>query len=152
MNQYYYATNYDQTLNAMVSLIKMYWLVCLAITIFMVMVKWKILVKAGKGGWEQFIPFYSIYVEYDLYWDSMYFWLSLVSPLIVTFLLMTLDSIFVVLGLLLAIVTIVLPSILQIKKAKAFGCSFWFGIGLLIINPIFLIILAFDRKCEYIRR
>lgn len=147
--------NYDQTLSALLLILRDYWLLCIAFAIFMTVVKWKILNKAGQGGWKQFIPIYNVYLEYKLYWETSYFWILLLSPFmlyyIATMVNTNVSTLAAIIGLLIIGVVLISPIILQFKKAKAFGQSFWFGLGLLLLNTIFLIALAFDSKCIYRR-
>jgi hypothetical protein len=96
------------------------------VSIFFVLVFWRLYQKAGQPGWASIVPFYNTYVlivnilEMPAYW----FWLQLVPCLN-----------FVV-GPIFALV-------LPFKLAEKFGKSAVFGLGLLFLGMIFYPILAF---------
>lgn len=139
-------------LDALIKLLIQYWFITLIIGVFFIIVDWKILEKAGERGWKQFIPVYSAYIEFKLYWDTSWFWLILFSPLIiaVSFGYARSNSLFLIIIIVLLLIDGLSGVIMQFKKAKAFGEGFFFGIGLCILNPLFRAILAFDDKCKYI--
>lgn len=97
------------------------WVVIIAIAIVNIVALWKLFVKAGKPGWHSIIPFLDLY---DLVEMSGYNgWLFLLFCLPIANIVMT---ILVCFGL-----------------AKKFGKSGLFGLGLLLLNSIFIWILAF---------
>ena len=117
----------------------------IAFIVFALIALWKLAVKAGRKGWELYIPIYSYYVLYkiagmDIYWFIMQF-----IPLV--FVLILGDS-FIVL-LITYIFSIMLSFIFCIKLANKFNKGIGFGFGLFFLNPIFMAILAFDKKCIY---
>jgi hypothetical protein len=100
-------------------------LVVLALAVIAIIAKWKINTKAGQPGWAAFVPFYNIYV--DLLVAGM-------SPLWM-------------LSLLCFFVYPITWIIQQVKTAERFGKGVGFALGLIFLNPIFLLILAFgDAK------
>ena len=93
-----------------------------------VVAKWKINTKAGQPGWACLIPIYSFYVELRI---------AGMSPLWL-------------LTLLACGVGYVIPWIIcQIKTAQRFGQGTGFGIGLILLNQIFVLILAFG-SAQYV--
>jgi Na+/melibiose symporter-like transporter len=84
---------------------------------------WKLYVKAGKPGWAAIIPFYNIYVLFEI--AGMNGWMFLL--------------------LLIPIVNIVILIMLYINLAKAFGKSTTFTVGLIFLNIIFILILGFGN-------
>ena len=86
-----------------------------------VVANWKIFTKAGKPGWASIIPFYNLYVLFEI--AGMNGWLFLL--------------------LCLPIVNIVMIIMLCINLAKAFGKGTGFIIGLIFLTNIFTLILAF---------
>jgi hypothetical protein len=101
-------------------------LIYIAITIFCIIIMWKVLVKAGQPGWGCLIPFYNIFL-----------WLKVAGRpgwwLILFFI---------------PVANIVIGIIMTIDIAKNFGKSTGFGVGLIFLSPIFMAMLAFDSS-EY---
>ena len=92
-----------------------------AIMIFFIVCTWKIFKKAGKEGWECIVPIYNIIVFLDIikrprWWILLYF---------------------------IPLVSFIVAIVNCLDMAKAFGKSSAFGIGLLLLSPIFYPILAF---------
>ena len=88
---------------------------------------WKIFTKAGKPGWAAIVPFYNIYTEFEI--AGMNGWMFLL--------------------LLIPFVNFIVMIMLYLKLAKAFGKGTGFGIGLIFLNFIFTLILAFG-SAEYV--
>ncbi len=91
-----------------------------ALIIFFIFCSWKLYQKAGKQGWECIIPIYNIIVFLDIikrprWWVLLYLipFVSLVAAIINCF-----------------------------DLAKAFGKDTAFGVGLLLLSPVFYPILA----------
>ena len=101
-------------------------LIWLALIIVTIVAKWKVNTKAGQPGWACLVPVYNLYVELRI---------AGMSPLWL-------------LALLACGVGYVIPWIIcQIKTAERFGQGVGFGIGLILLNQIFTLILAFgDAK------
>lgn len=95
--------------------------VILLVVLFYIYVGWRIFEKAGRAGWKVLIPIYNAVVTHRIvgrpgWWVILYF-----IPIIN-----------------------LLPTILiPIDTAKSFGKGTGFGIGLLLLGPIFGPILAF---------
>lgn len=97
----------------------------LAMVVVAIVAKWKINTKAGQPGWAVLIPFYNIYV--DLLVAGM-------NPLWM-------------LTILCFFIYPITWIIQQVKTAERFGHGIGFALGLIFLNPIFLLILAFgDSK------
>jgi uncharacterized membrane protein YwzB len=106
---------------------------------------WKIFTKAGEAGWKSLIPFYNIFVEYDLSWNA-YFGLAFIAATLITTWIGTMTnapSWVGVVSTILGVVTCVLHAIQSVKLAKAFDKGTGFGILLFIFGPIFRMILGF---------
>lgn len=103
-----------------------YMLVCLAVVVFMLVCLWKIYAKAGKPGWGAIVPFYNMYLLYDIAMGNGWLFLLTLVPL----------------------VNFVMGIVLMFKMAKAFGKGVGFGFGLLFLSFIFYPILAFG-SAEY---
>ena len=103
-------------------------LLIIALTVLTVVAKWKINTKAGQPGWACLIPIYNLYVELRI---------AGMSPLWL-------------LTLLACGVGYLIPWVIcQIKTAERFGQGAGFGIGLIFLNQIFVLILAFG-SAQYI--
>ena len=99
-------------------------LIILAVTIIAF---WKIFTKAGKPGWACIVPIYNLVVEFQI--AGMNPWLILL--------------------MLVPIANIVVAIMLYINLAKAFGKGTGFAVGLIFLNFIFMLILAFG-DAEYV--
>ncbi|MBQ2639461.1 MAG: hypothetical protein IJF92_01715 [Bacilli bacterium] len=104
-----------------------YIIVMLAVLVLTIVAMWKIFVKAGKPGWASIIPFYNLYKEFEIAGMNGWMFLLLCIP----------------------IVNIIMTIVLYVKLAKVFGKGIGFAIGLIFLNFIFTLILAFG-KAEYV--
>ncbi len=93
----------------------------LAIIVVTIIADWKIFTKAGKPGWASIVPFYNLYVTFEI--AGMNGWMFLLT--------------------LIPIVNIVVLIMLCINLAKAFGKGAGFAVGLIFLTTIFTLILAF---------
>ena len=100
-------------------------LIAIACYVLVVIAEWKIFKKAGKDGWKALIPVYSTYTLLQiLNMEPMLCFLSL-----------------------LPFANFMLGIVMDIKLAKSFGKTTGFGVGLILLTPIFLMILGFgDAK------
>lgn len=125
--------NYDTTMyntaaaGSLAAMLGTIWLVAMIFGIVMIVANWKIFTKAGKKGWISLIPFYNMYTTFEV--AGMNGWMFLL--------------------LLIPIVNFVIIIMLYFNLAKAFGQSTGFAVGLILLNPIFLLILAFG-SAKYI--
>lgn len=109
---------------------------------------WNIFVKSGEKGWKGFIPFYRFYVLYKICWKPLFFWINLaLLCLVMVFGNMRaggmLVTIFAVVVVLFTIAWFVIFCISMYKLAKVFGKGGGFTVGLILLNVVFLLILAF---------
>lgn len=93
-----------------------------------VVAMWKIFTKAGQAGWKSIIPIYNLIVLCQI---------SGLNPL--TILLIFIPFV----GQLIFLI------LLYVKLANAFGQGGGFAVGLILLNFIFMLILAFG-KAEYV--
>ena len=120
MYDYYdYGYGYGALIASMAQYIVIFAVLCIAL--------WKIFKKAGRHGWAALIPFYNMYVLFDIVWGKGIKFLMLLIP----------------------IYNIILSVKTMLRLAKEFGKSTGFGVGLIFLSPIFLLILGFG-KAEYI--
>ena len=91
--------------------------------IFCLIALWAIFEKAFEHGWGAVIPLYNNYLLFKITWGNGWYSLLLLIP----------------------VVNVAIAIITNFKLARAFGKTFWFGLGLVLLNPIFLGILAFGE-------
>jgi hypothetical protein len=106
---------------------------------------WRLFGKAGEPGWKILIPFYGEYVTYKVAWKPIFFWVALGLGVVG-------GGISVVMPLfawVISIAGIVLTVLFYINLAKAFNRGGGFVVGLIFLNLIFLLILAFGSS-EYV--
>jgi len=96
-------------------------LIYLAVIVLMIASMWRLFTKAGKPGWAAIVPIYNIVVLLEIIGKPLWW--------IVMFLIPCVSLVFAVM--------------MTIEVAKCFGKDVGFGIGLLLLAPIFYPILAF---------
>ena len=109
---------------------------------------WRIFTKAGEAGWKSIIPVYSDYISYKIAWQPSYFWLTLILGLVVSAITAatngggdgTNTTILLIVSLIRLILSII-SIMYSFKLAKAFGRGTGFALGLIFLQPIFLLIL-----------
>ena len=95
-----------------------------AIIAFSIVVGWKLFVKAGKPGWKCIIPVYNIFIFLQIV-NRPWWWIFLFF---------------------IPLVNLVMMVIVYHDLSKAFGKDGAFTVGLVLINIVFLAILAFDKS------
>lgn len=118
----------DSLANVKISLEAVLIIFAIAIGIFSIVCMWKVFKKAGRNGWEAIIPIYNIVVLFQI---------SGVNPLVILWNLVPIVG---------SVVFLVYSIMAYIKLAKSFNKSTGFGIGLILLNVIFMAILAFDSS------
>lgn len=102
-------------------------LIAIAVIVLMIVATWKVFTKAGQPGWALFIPIYNAIVWLRVCGKPAWWIILLIIP----------------------IVNIIITLLASLGMAKNFGKSAGFGIGLWLLGPIFLLILAFgDAKYQ----
>ena len=104
-----------------------YLVICIIMAVISIVALWKIFTKAGEKGWKAIIPIYDLYIMFKITWGNGWFFLLMIIPF----------------------VNIVIGIITLWKLAKVFGKGVGFFFGLLFLEPIFLLILAFG-SAEYV--
>jgi hypothetical protein len=97
-------------------------LVSLAFLVVMIIANWKIYTKAGKPGWACLVPIYNAVVLMQIVGKSPWLVLLILIPYLG--------------GLILWIIA-------AIGLANVFGKGVGFAVGLILLSPIFVLILAF---------
>lgn len=103
----------------------------LAVLVVFIVAYWKIFKKAGEEGWKSIIPIYSNIVLYRI---------AGISP---WWILGSLATIIPGIGWL---ITLAINIYFNYNLAKSFGKGIGFTIGLLLLSPIFILILAFGSS------
>src|SRR5712692_6896592 len=96
-------------------------IICLLIVVFYVWVTWRVFTKAGKRGWAAIIPIYNTIVMLQVAGKPVWWIFLFLIPLI----------------------NLIVYILMQAGVAKNFGKGTGFAIGLILLNFIFLPILAF---------
>ena len=96
-------------------------LIILAYVVLSIIAKWKIFIKAGKEGWKSLIPIYSTYTMLQI--------LNM-EPLLCLLTLIPVSQ-------------FMLGIVMNVKLAHSFKKGTGFAIGLILLEPIFLMILGF---------
>ncbi len=99
----------------------------LALIVLIIVIYWKMYVKAGKPGWAAIIPIYGTLVLLEIagkpWWYLIMFFIPIAN---IVFLIMTMNGL-----------------------SKSFGKDTGFTVGLVLLSPIFMGILAFG-SAEYV--
>ena len=119
-----------------------------------IIANWNIFTKAGEAGWKSIIPVYSDYISYKIAWQPSYFWLVFVLGIITSVANGMADpnGTYTTILLIVSLIRIILAiiSILYcIKLSRAFGHGIGFAIGLIFLQPIFMLILGFGNDPYY---
>ena len=102
-------------------------LILLAVVIFFIVATWKVFTKAGEPGWAIFVPIYNAIVWLRICGKPAWWIILLIIPF----------------------VNFIIALLANLGMAKNFGKSSGFGIGLWLLGPIFIPILAFgDAKYQ----
>lgn len=91
--------------------------------VLMIVANWKIFTKAGREGWKAIIPIYNNWVLFEIAGMNGALSLLLFVP----------------------IANVVMSIICYLNLAKVFGKDTGFAVGLILLNPIFMLILAFGK-------
>ena len=114
--------------------------------------RWRIFTKAGQKGWKSLIPVYSTYVEFSFTWSALQGILLLAALLVSSIISKVCEpetflyGISSILGLYASVVALIQTH----KLSRSFGHKFGFTLGLIFLNPIFMLILAFGKKSQYV--
>jgi len=109
---------------------------------------WRVFSKAGEPGWKVLIPIYNVYTEFKFTWSKQAFLLWVLLLVVGS----GLESAFTDNGLISSIGNILyllgcIVTILSYHKLSvAFGHGIGFTIGLILLQPIFIMILGFGSS------
>lgn len=118
----------------------------LVVYILQVIGMWKVFKKSGEEGWKAIIPIYNVYTMCKITGVNPWWVLIVVIAGGLSGAVGESDLAAIV-SLLSSIVSIYFSVLLYVSLARAFGKSDGFAVGLILLNPIFLMILGFgDSK------
>lgn len=98
-------------------------LIGLVFSVVMIIALWKVFTKAGKPGWASLIPIYNLIVLLEIVGRPGWWVILMLIPF----------------------VNVVIGIIVVFDLAKSFGKGAGFALGLLFLNVIFILILAFGN-------
>ena len=128
-------------------LLATYALVVIVWYVLSVIAYWRIFTKAGEEGWKSIIPIYNSYVQYRITWDVKFFWISAglgVAGAVLGYL----GDAMSMLGSACLFAAWIINILALNKLSKAYGHGVGFTVGLVLLNPIFLLILGLGSS-EY---
>lgn len=123
--------------------------------VFYVIGLWKIFEKTGEKGWKALIPVYNWYLLFQLVWSKKAFWATLTFATLFVISEGMLQSIVDVWAELLlipclvwGIATAICDLRLSLHLSKSFGYGNWFGLGLWVLDSLFMLFLGLG-KADY---
>ena len=111
----------DASMGALAAFMGTYSVVVLLLCVLIIVGMWKVFTKAGEPGWAAIVPFYNSYVLFKIAMGNGWLFLLSFIPAV--------GSIAVLVA--------------YYMLAGKFGKGVGFGIGMVLLSPIFLLILAF---------
>ena len=139
----------------------------IALWILTIIASWKVLQKAGEPGWKAIIPIYNVYMLYKIVGMSNWFW-GLLAASFIFGIITTIDGtaqimnytdsaqyasvdwskhVLTVIAMLAYMAFAIVAEVVYANRtAKAFGHGVGFAVGLFFLQPIFWLILGFDRS------
>ena len=113
--------------------------------ILQVIAYWKIFTKARIPGWHSIIPILNIWDHYKLSWQGMFGVLFMVLVCLSGMLTGTENSILRVIATVASLGSAAIRIICSFKLSKCFGHGVGFAIGLILLEPVFMLILGFSH-------
>lgn len=122
--------------------------------ILQIIANWRIFTKAGEAGWKSIIPVYSDYISYKIAWQTSYFWLvfilGIVASCIQAYANPNGDNVMLLMIVsLIKIIAGIISIMYSVKLARAFGRGTGFALGLIFLQPIFMLILGLGGDHYY---
>lgn len=104
-----------------------FFLVYMGLIVLLVAGQWKMFVKAGKPGWAAIVPIYNFIILLEIVGKPLWWVVLLFVP----------------------VANFVIIILIMLELAKVFGKSAGFGVGLILLSPIFITILGFG-SAQYV--
>ena len=133
--------------------------------IFTVIATWKIFKKAGEPGWKCLIPIYNVYIMFKIVNMKSWFWwyiaITICASIMISVDLPNLSNMTeaeinhidwgqhpmsIIASLMTIVVGIYVEIVYAWRTSKVFGHGAGYFIGLLFLQPIFWLILGFDKS------
>ena len=123
-----------------------------AVVVINLVCRWRIFTKAGQKGWKALIPFYNTYTEFTFTWRGVYGIAMMAATLVsnIIFNLSDPGALISTVGNIAGIAGGVLALMKIHKLSRSFGHGIGYTLGLIFLNPIFMLILAFGKKSQYV--
>ena len=143
INSYSYSSGADETMLASVTMTVL--VVAIILIILEIIGMWKMFKKAGKHGWASIIPIYNAVVMYQIsglsgWWVLALFVAGLVAG--VASIQVAFSGFWACVAIAAAIFSAVISLWQTLRLAKAFKKSTLFTVGLLMFQPLFVMILG----------
>lgn len=103
------------------------YVITIIVCIILIIAQWKLFTKAGKPGWAALIPFYNMYVLFDIIYGAGWKFVLIFVPFL----------------------NIAVMIMQPIRMAQAYGKGVGFGVLNLFFPEIMQPILAFSKSTEY---
>ncbi len=113
--------------------------------VLQVIAYWRIFTKAGQAGWKSLIPFYKTFIQYRITWDTTFFWVWLICWLGIVF-CPTGNTFGAILETLFSLGYFVVSAMAAYKLSTAFGHGVPYALGIVFLEPIFIMILGFGSS------
>lgn len=150
---------YDPTHEGMMmvvfGMLATYALVLLIWAVLNIVATWRVFSKAGEQGWKSIVPFLRDYVSYKMVWKKDMFFVQLGLSAVATVLNVvtagmdpegTMTMVLSVIALLCGLVVSIIWLVKSHKLSTCFGHGIGFTLGLIFLNPIFMMILGFGSS------
>lgn len=138
-------------ISSMMFLGGIYVTIALAWWLLQIIANWRIFTKAGEAGWKSIIPVYSDYISYKIAWQTSYFWLVFILGIIASCIQNPGgdSAMLLMLASLIKIIAGIISIIYSVKLARAFGRGIGFALGLIFLQPVFMLILGLGNDHYY---
>lgn len=126
--------------------------IALVTVIIRLICRWRIFTKAGEKGWKALIPVYNTYTEFVITWSGLQGILMFGALLVGRIISASCEPETIVYGIgsIISLYAAIVSLIQTHKLSLSFGRKFGFTLGLIFLNPIFMLILAFGKKSQYV--
>ena len=154
-----------RTFNVDLQTAQIIWIGSIILIVLMIISWARIFQKAGERWWKILIPIYGTYCQYKIADSQGLFWgtiaLTISSSLITRLIaggIARSTSFYdrpnttpiVIISIIAGVIAFIITCVYEVRLAHAFGKGNGFVVGLILLNPIFVMILAFgSAKYEY---
>jgi len=122
------------------------YLIAAAWYILQVVAYWRIFTKAGRAGWKSIIPIWNVWEQYSLSWEGVYGLLMLALTAVSRLFADSPSTLLSILSGVCSVASAVLYIAGLHKLSRAFGHGVGFTLGLLFLQPVFMLILGFSEN------